>query len=139
MNRKSSSSQSSGRRKGLSLLEVILSIAILGTSMAVIYQMLGVGYRSAIEVRARTDGNIFVDTKMAEVAAGVLPLESANGVLIEENPDWEYSVDVSDAEQNGLLSVVVTVQQNNVENPVAISVVRLMADPEYEPEQLEGQ
>ena len=139
MNRKSSSLQSSGRRKGLSLLEVILSIAILGTSMAVIYQMLDVGYRSAVETRARTDANILVDTKMAEVAAGVLPLESASGILIEEDPDWEYSVDVANAEQNGLLSVTVTVQQSSVENPIAISVVRFMADPEYEPEQLEGQ
>ena len=73
---------------------------------------------------------------MAEVAAGVIPLESANGVLIEENPDWVYSVDVASAEQIGLLSVTVTVQQSQLENPLSISVVRFMADPDYEPEEL---
>ena len=127
----------SNHRKGLSLLEVILAIAILGVSMAVLYQMLGVGYRSAIETRARTDANILLDTKMAEVAAGVIPLENAGGVEIAENPDWEYSVDVAEADQIGLLSVTVTVQQTQVARPLAISVVRFMADPDYDPNTLE--
>ena len=127
----------SNHRKGLSLLEVILAIAILGVSMAVLYQMLGVGYRSAIETRARTDANILLDTKMAEVAAGVIPLENAGGVEIAENPDWEYSVDVAEADQIGLLSVTVTVQQTEVARPLAISVVRFMADPDYDPNTLE--
>ena len=136
MNPKFKLSQSLKNRKGLSLLEVILAIALLGTSMAIIHQMLGVGYRGATETQMMTDASILVDTKMAEVAAGVIPLESANGVLIEENPDWVYSVDVASAEQIGLLSVTVTVQQSQLENPLSISVVRFMADPDYEPEEL---
>ena len=120
-------------------MEVILAIALLGTSMAIIHQMIEVGYRSAVQARDMTDGGILVDTKMSEVVAGVIPLESASGVTIAENPDWEYSVDVADAEQIGLLSVAVTVQQSQIENPIVISVVRFMADPEYEPEELDQQ
>ena len=127
------------QRKGLSLLEVILAIAILGVAMAVLYQMIGVGYRSAIETRARTDANILLDTKMAEVAAGVIPLENAGGVEIAENPDWDYSVDVAEAEQIGLLSVTVTIEQTRVDRPLVISVVRFMPDPEYDPNSLEQQ
>ncbi|MFN9877063.1 MAG: hypothetical protein ACK557_01175, partial [Planctomycetota bacterium] len=42
-------------RTGLSLLEVLLAIAILGGAMIVITQLLNLGYRSAIEARMRTE------------------------------------------------------------------------------------
>ena len=54
---------------------------------------------------------------------------------IEENPDWMYSVDVQQSGQLGLLMVMVTVEQtpNSASNPISMSVVRLMPDPEYDP------
>ncbi len=46
-----------------------------------------------------------------------------------------YSVDVQQAGQLGLLMVMVTVEQtpNSASNPISMSVVRLMPDPEYDP------
>ena len=54
------------RRRGLSLLEVILSIAILGTSMAIIGQVFFAGYRSAVKARDLSDATILCDSVMAE-------------------------------------------------------------------------
>ena len=125
-------------RHGLSLMEVLLAVAILGGSIAAISQLVSIGYRSALDARARTNANIHVDTKMAEVAAGVLELESVSSQVIEDDPDWSYSVDIADADQIGLLVVTVTVEQNNVVNPIMLSVVRFMPDPDYDPYALEN-
>ena len=133
-----SKSETSNRNRGcrgFSLLEVLLSIAILGGAMVVIGQLVNIGYRSAIEARIRSDANILVDGKMAEVSAGIIELQSTSSSVIEENPDWMYSVDVQQSGQLGLLMVMVTVEQtpNSASNPIFMSVVRLMPDPEYDP------
>lgn len=122
-------------RRAFSLLEVLLAIAILGGAMVVISQLLSLGYRAAIESRLRTDAALLCDAKMAELAAGALPLSSTSGELIQENPQWNYSVSVENASQVGLLAVTVTVAQNNTGNmnPMSLSIVRLMPDPEYDP------
>ena len=130
-----SATRSHRTRTGLSLLEVLLAIAILGGAMIVITQLLNLGYRSAIEARMRTEAALLCDTKMAGLAAGVLPLSGTSGEAIEENPNWNYSVSVENASQVGLLAVTVTVAQNNVGNqtPMSLSIVRLMPDPDYDP------
>lgn len=130
-----SATRSHQAHSGLSLLEVLLAIAILGGAMIVITQLLNLGYRSAVEARMRTEAALLCDTKMAELAAGVLPLSGTSGEAIEENPNWNYSVSIENASQVGLLAVTVTVSQNNVANqtPMSLSIVRLMPDPEYDP------
>ena len=128
----------SARRKncsGFSLLEVLLSIAILGGAMVVIGQLVNLGYRSAVEAKIRSDANILVDGKMAEVSAGIIELQSVSSSVIEENPDWMYSVDVQQSGQLGLLMVVVSVEQtpSSSASPISMSVVRFMPDPDYDP------
>ena len=123
----------SRRRTGFSLLEVILAIAILGGALTVIGYLVNLGYKHAVNTRMRSEGNILCDTKMAEVAAGVLDLESVNGRYIEENPDWSYSVFIDEAEQNGLLLVTVAVTNTKTANPLTIDVARFMPDPDYDP------
>lgn len=124
-------------RSGLSLLEVILSIAILGGSMVMIGQLYHLGYRSALQARLRNDANIIADSKMAELAAGVLPLESSGNSPIDEHPGWSYSVDLQSSLQLGLFMATVTVsygeESNNI--PTSLSIVRFIPDPDYEPEE----
>ncbi|MEQ1904187.1 MAG: hypothetical protein ABL888_08395 [Pirellulaceae bacterium] len=121
-------------RHGLSLLEVVLAIAILGMSMVTIVQLLNIGYRGAMSSRARTEAALLCDSKMAELAAGVLSLESKSAAAVAENPNWIYSVDVQPSSQLGLLVVTVTVKQaTNSLAPVSMSIVRFMPDPDYDP------
>lgn len=132
-----SSRRTNHSRKGLSLLEVLLSIALLGTALAIIFQLVSIGLRSAEQARLQTQGAILADTKMAEIASGVLGLDSASGGVIEEAPEWSYAVLIEDSDQLGLLVVTLTVEQNSVANPISMSVVRFMPDPEYDPNELE--
>ena len=124
-------------RRGLSLLEVILSIAILGGAMVVIGQLFNLGYRSARQARLRSDANILCDSKMAELAAGVIEAASTGGQPIAENPDWNYSVDIQPSQQPGLLTATVTVEQSPdaAAFPISMSIVRFVPDPDYEPEE----
>jgi Tfp pilus assembly protein PilV len=125
------------RRNGLSLLEVILSIAILGGAMVMIGQLYHLGYRSALQARMRNDANIIADSKMAELAAGVLPLESSGNNMVEEFPGWSYSVDLQSSLQPGLFMATVNVSYGDQSNdvPTSLSIVRFIPDPDYEPEE----
>lgn len=122
-------------RNGLSLLEILLSIAILGGSLVVIGSLVTTGYRSAMEARLRSEGNILCDTKMAEVMAGIIELSSVSGAKIEENEDWVYTLQVEPSDQLGLLFVRLTVQQtpDAADTPLSLSLVRFVPDPDYDP------
>lgn len=128
------------KRRGLTLLEVVLAVAILGFSLAAISQLMWIGYRSATDARARTEMVLLCDTKMAEVAAGVLPLASVGGQPIPEATDWLYFVDVQNSLQLGLLSVTVTIAQapETSATPISMSIVRFMPDPDYDPSEEQG-
>ena len=127
------------RRRGLSLLEVILSIAILGGSMVMIGQLYHLGYRSALQARLRNDANLFADSTMAELASGVLPLESTSDTEVPYNPGWSYAVEIQPSLQPGLLMATVIVKRGEELGAVnsSISIVRFIPDPDYEPEEEE--
>jgi len=124
------------KKNGLSLLEVLLSIAILGGAMVVIGNMYFLGYRSAVKARLISDANILCDTVMAELAAGVIAPNSIGNQSFPENPEWAYSIQIGPSMQPGLLVANVVVQQAdpNVAVPVSVSIVRFVPDPDYQPE-----
>lgn len=125
------------RRGGLSLLEVLLSVAILGVSMVAIGHLFNLGFRAASDVRIRSEANMIADATMAEIAAGVIDFKSGGG-NVESRPDWEYTITSQPSVQPGLLSVTVTVSQRLTTSNVSVSLVRLVADPDYDPEPDEG-
>lgn len=120
-------------RSGFSLLEVILAIAILGIALVAIGQLHNLGYRHASNARLRSEANIMLDAKMAEVVAGVIPLEATTGA-IEGSEGWQYEVMLGDSGQTGLLTVTVGVS-NGADAGVPISLVatRFVPDPNYDP------
>ncbi len=124
-------------RRGLSLLEVILSIAILGGSMVVIGHMYNLGYRSALQARFRSEANILVDSVMAELAAGVIPAESTSGQTMQGNTGWTYSIEIGDSMQSGLFMATVLVQREEEGSVLTdgLSIVRFLPDPDYIPEE----
>lgn len=118
-------------RSGFSLLEVILAMAILVGSLAVISQLIDLGAGNAVEARLRTDAILRCESKMQEIVAGVLPAESTSPALFDDDPMWQWSVDVEPGVSAGLLGVTVTVAQTTSQSatPVSYSLHRWLRDP----------
>jgi len=121
------------KQNGFSLLEVILAIAILGGSMVVIGYGFINGYRSVRNARMIGTGNRLADSAMAELAAGVIEPNSVSSKAIPGEDGWTYSVEIDDAPVPGLLSAVVRVENNQFQPNVAISITRMVIDPDYDP------
>jgi hypothetical protein len=109
-----------GVRRGLSLLEVLASLAIFVFSAAALTQMTESASNAALRARRLTKAQLFAETKMDEVIAGILPLSSTSGPIPEEIEGWQYNLavtpedwsavqDGSSGTVNGLNAVIVTV------------------------------
>lgn len=118
-------------RRGLSLLEVILAIAILAGCIAAIGELVRLGMLHAEEARDLTKAQLLCESKIAEIAAGVVPAEAASMAPFEQDPLWTYSVVVNSLDDQSLLSVQVTVQQTESPRgqPLTVSLTCWMIDP----------
>ncbi len=100
------------RRDGLTLMEVILALAIFGLAMVAIGQLLRIGVFSATRARDITTAQILAESKMNEIATGMLPASPASNVPFEFEPEWQYSIEMQQGDLLGLLAVRVTVQRS---------------------------
>ncbi len=122
-------------RAAMTLLEVILSIAILGGSLAVLGELARVGTRSAQSARTLSIAQLLADSLTAEICAGIATPESTEGVVEDfGGRQWAYTVQVEQVEQQGLLGILVTVRENvdPSQQPISFSLVRWMIDPQTE-------
>lgn len=121
------------RRDGITLLEVILAIAIFGGAMATIGELIRLGTRAAITAHETSIAHILADTRMAEVASGAVDLTNVSSTTCQESSDWQYSIEIQQTQQVGLLMVTVMVQQDPSRFPFPLSfrLYRMMPDPEY--------
>ncbi len=128
--------------KAFTLLEVILSLAILTGAMATLGELGRLGFQNAKNTREMATAQTLCESKLAEITAGILEPESITGTC--QNPDgspfttdgvvtWSYSIEVVMADlDEGLLAVHVYVVQDNVPEPVDFMLVRWIPDPNFE-------
>jgi general secretion pathway protein I len=122
------------QRRGLSLLEVILAIAILGGALATIGQLIRIGSRNAAAARDLTLAQIHCESTLNEVAAGAIPLAAASDVPLDEYGEWLYTVESAPIDDGGLIELRVTVHQSPdaAARPVSYTLTRWMIDPAVE-------
>jgi general secretion pathway protein I len=120
-------------RAGLSLLEVILAIAILGVSLATLGQLIRIGARNAAEARDLTMAQLYAESQMNRLSAGVDLLDPVQESGYDDAGNYVYSVDVWATDLPGIMSVTVTVKQTpgTAIFPVSYSLTRWIAEPEY--------
>lgn len=128
------------RRDGFSLLEILLALAILGGSLAVLSQIVDIGVTAAREARDLSVARILCQSKIAEIlldgTAGIspqsippTPLESFDS---ESMSAFTYQVEVNPAPLDGLLAIRVSVVAGELSGgpPIAeYSLTRWMIDP----------
>lgn len=125
------------RRKGFSLLEILLALAILGGSLAVLGQIAQTGIDAAREARDLASARILCQTKLNELLLeGTLPQSVASLEVpsfdSQSTTPFFYSVDVQPAPLDNLLVVRVSVEASNPDGGPALarySLTRWMIDP----------
>ncbi len=117
-------------RRGFSLLEVLLSMAILGMSIATIGELVRVGSLAAANTRDMTAAQLLAETKMSELTSGLYPLTPVTEAVDDYDPQWTYSVEIDQIDQEGLIAVRVSIVQNLPESqrPVRYQLVRWMRE-----------
>ncbi len=113
------------------MLEVVLALGIFVGGIAALSQLQTTGMNAAISSRMKTHAVLRCESKLNEVAAGVEPLQPANGVPFEDDNEWTWSLTSAPGPHADLLQVTVTVNhssQNNLSS-ASYSMSRLMRDP----------
>ncbi len=60
------------RRQAFTLMEVIISLAVLGMSMVAIGTLIQIGGQNALQARILTNAQFLAETKLSEVKAGII-------------------------------------------------------------------
>jgi type II secretion system protein I len=119
-------------RRGLSLLEVLVALAIFLISLVALGQLVDLGSRAAREVQWLGQASVIAQSRMAEVIAGVLPLTSQGETGCEEDPDWNWSMDAQAGSAPGLFQVRVVVSRQRPDGSKFETVLNQMVlDPTF--------
>jgi general secretion pathway protein I len=119
------------KNRGFSLLEVILALAILGGAIAVLGEAARLALRNAEITRDTARAQLLCEGKLSEIMAGVTSAEPIQRAVIENaaspgEPNWLYSIERESLDDEGLVSVRVTVARDlpTEKHPVSFSLVR---------------
>lgn len=100
-------------RHGLTLLEVVLALAILAGSFAMLGQLVGIGVRAARNGQDLTRAHLLAESVMSEIAAGIVPAEAITGVAVDTDPGWTVSAEVLPTMYDGILQITVMTRRDN--------------------------
>ncbi|MBM4074014.1 MAG: hypothetical protein FJ267_00015 [Planctomycetes bacterium] len=118
-------------RNGLTLLEIIISLAIFFGAMAVLSQLAWNGSRAAIQSRLKTQAIIRCKAKLGELIAGAETLQPKSSVPFTDDARWTYTVNVLNTQYPDLLQLDVTVHHsgNSSVSNAEFTLRRWMRDP----------
>lgn len=136
---------------GFSLLEILLSLAILGASLAVLSQIADTGMSAARESRDLSAARMLCQTKLTEVllnaTSGITPQSVSTATFdvpfdSQSSSVFQYSVDVQQAPLDGLLAVRVLVESLDLDGGkprTRYALTRWMVDPTLGLEEAEAE
>ena len=119
-----------GARRALTLFEVIVALAIFMGAVCAIGQLLSSGVRSAVQARLLAQGVLRAETKMAEIAAGIVPMRAGGGSFPDDS-SWTWSATTASGPHQELYIVEVTVSHPSATRAgnVSYSLRRFVRDP----------
>jgi prepilin-type N-terminal cleavage/methylation domain-containing protein len=118
-------------RRGLTLLEVILAMAIFLMSAAAIGNLLFIGSQRALEAQLQAQGLERCQSKMSEVIIGSVPVtNSQTNQPFDDDSNWVWSMDSTAQDAANLYLVKITVSRQNTDAPVLeVSLSQMVFDP----------
>lgn len=121
------------RRAGITLYEVVLSLAIFAGALAALGPLATTGSRAAVRTKLETQAVLRCESKLAEVLAGIEPLQSVSGGGFEDQaPGWSWDLAVNSGPRQDLLIVEVAAIHTNANGTQDAThrLVRLVRDPD---------
>jgi Tfp pilus assembly protein PilV len=117
-------------RRGLSLLEVLVALAVFLMSLIGLGFLLSVAGNTAMETQYRIQAAGICQSKLAEVVAGSIPLEGQPEAQFEEDPEYQWSLDVQPGGPQGLFNVTVKVSRKRGDGSLMeCSLTQMVLDP----------
>lgn len=98
-------------RRGVTLLEVLLSVGIFFLAMTALVRLLDIGTDAALDATFQADGNRLAQSKLAEVEAGVLAPDADASGTFDSEPAWSWQTSSSAGGAPNLYTVTVTVSR----------------------------
>jgi type II secretion system protein I len=96
-------------RRGLTLLEVLLSLAILAVALGAIAQLTANGVRGSVRSRLQMQAVARCQSKLAEIVTGAEPLRPVDRRCFEDDRRWTWSLTIAPQTTSGLLLLQVSV------------------------------
>lgn len=120
-------------RRGLSLLEVLIALAVFLISYIAIYQLMSLASKEAMDLSYRNEATRLAQSKLAEIAANVVPMESSGDTAFDDpHGDYSWSADVENGVAANLMTISVTVSRTNTNgNDVKVTVTQMMINTQY--------
>ena len=97
------------RRQGLTLLEVLLSLGLFLGALAALSQLWYGGVRAAVQSRLSTQAILRCESKLNEVVAGAVPLQTTGNTPFDDDSSWTWSVQVETGQHTDAVLVTVKV------------------------------
>lgn len=99
-------------KKGFTLIEIVISMAILVIGLVGILSLFPVGFDSARRSINLTQASLYAQEKLAEIKKDGFPdLAPTNGAFVDPNYEWEQVVS-NETPEGYLRKVVLTIKWN---------------------------
>lgn len=132
-------------RLGLSLLEVVLSLAILAVASAYLAQSVYLATENAIRSQKLSQAELVAESLMNQIVSGVRPAQPVTwvgyappnpfgpGANLLDASNWVYSIAIVNTEVQGMIGIQIAVQQvepgSAPSSQPDLTVVRWIIDP----------
>ena len=119
-------------RRGMTLFEVLLALAIFLGAFAAIAQIIDLGRQASVTGQLENDAVLRAQTKLAEVIAGVEPMTAVQGQAFDDDPNWTWGLSLSDGPHADMLALAVTIEHVRTSGnaDATFTLNRLVRDPQ---------
>lgn len=119
----------SPHRRGMSLLEVLLSLTIFLLAIVAIGRLVDMGTDNALDAQSQAIGTRLAQTKLAEIEAGAIPVDAMSSGIFDVEPEWQWVVDPAPTGIPNLYSVTVEVSRRFRNRTVRVTLSQMICDP----------
>lgn len=116
------------QRPGLSLIEVLLSVAIFFMAIVAISRLVDMGTDTELQARLNSTGSRLAQSVLAQVEAGIIPMDSSQGEFSDADAGWTWTL-TAPLQSTNLYNVTVTVTRNFKGQSFSITMSQMILDP----------